>query len=336
MSTVLADAFAGVNGADINGRTLDVGGVDWSVTDGAWDIQANRAHCDSADIAGREVVVLAESELSDGTIEVTVNLGMDPDIGRGITIIRAQDASHYFILSALRNTAAPTVNNTLRLLYRDGAGYFELDRSAVDLSDLDADHVVLVALDGTSIAGSIDGSHEVAATSTMYQDATLHGFAGFPGGTVDGFSFDDAILPIIVEPLSCTPDTSMLRRPGQLSAFLAAGDTWRQSAERTGFAETGTWSRVAACLPFQHIEAPIPAHVQDGMFVPATTTHTFRFHSSADVRIDDVIRMRVGNYPDTYWLVQTEPARTTWRANACAVEVSRQVTAEADLLEAVA
>ncbi len=341
MSVILSDAFAGTNGADVDGRALDVGGVMWVVTDGAFDIQGNKAHCDSVNVPGREATVLAESGLSDGTISQTVNLGNDPDIGRGIQIFRAQDTSHYFILSALRNTGAPTVNNTLRLLFRDGAGYFELDRSTVDLSDLEADHVLKVALDGSGISCSIDNGHEVSATSTMYQAETLHGFAGFPDGTVDSFSFDDDVLPIITEPLSCTPALTGLRGP-QRAVFLATCDLWRNTSTREGLTPMGGWVRqedpiFTNCIPFQHVEQTVPEHIVDGLFVPATVTHTFRFHSSVQaIHAGDVLRMRVGNYPGTFWVVQEEPAKATWMAKCMEVNVARQVAADSALEAAAA
>jgi hypothetical protein len=135
--------------------------------------------------------------------------------------------------------------------------------------------------------------------------------------------------------LSCVPDKSMMRSP-LAEVARAAGDVWRDSRERVGFVSSGSWVKVASCLPFQHVESRVPEEVFEGLLVPAHTTHSFRFHSSVDVLAGDVIRMRVGNYLGGFWLVDGAGARTTWQAQVLEVDVLRLLEAGAALEAVVA
>lgn len=134
--------------------------------------------------------------------------------------------------------------------------------------------------------------------------------------------------------VGCTPDISALSF-GMKQVALAAGSVLRQSVSREGLEDASETEAIEDCAPFQHVEHIVPESVVDGILIPSRTTHLFRFHSGIDLKADDAVYMRVGNYPGTFWQVVGEPARTTWRATVCEAEVVRLIEAEEAMQDAI-
>jgi len=180
--TVLFDSMTGTNGEDVNGRPLEVGGVDWAVVQGAATIESNTADW-SATSANNSGYALAESGISDCTVTVTLTVVDTAGQGNNGLSLRGTDGSNLWYVDLLLGAGV----DQIRIVERNG-GSDNVRATTPVTGDPSAPHTIVVVLAGSSISADLDsGAFSVNyPTATFQQTATKHGLAGRMGSGVQG------------------------------------------------------------------------------------------------------------------------------------------------------
>lgn len=172
--TLLSDAFTGADGTNLSGRALDVGGVNWTVGSGAWDINGNRARRHTANA---EAHIWADAGRSNVTVSATLNRGGSAS-GIGI-LLRMQDDTNGWLADLGGGELA---------IYEINAAVFTKRASSSYSNDNGTDHVLVAAANGTGISANANGGHAINYTSTFQQATTKHGMKAFAiGAKLDAF-----------------------------------------------------------------------------------------------------------------------------------------------------
>ena len=170
----LLDAFTGTNADLLTAHPMTIG-AGWAATNGAWEIQGNRASCKT--LTSAYALALAESGGADVIVTAIAQRAGASNIG---VAFRSIDANNFWVavfgsanLALIKKvTGTPTVVSSIALSTSVGV-----------------DVVLQVVASGTTITVYADGVQKLQATSqTSLQSATKCGiYAEGVGNLIDNF-----------------------------------------------------------------------------------------------------------------------------------------------------